>query len=139
MADLTIVPAEVSPVQVFKQMTLPAGEVIDAGEVVIIDPTTAKFLLADASAAPGARAIGIAVNSGIAEQAITAVISGMVDLGDALTAEAIDELLELSDNPGKIDDAGGGTVAKIVGRVIPAFGATAFDKLLFVDFPVNAV
>ena len=139
MADITIVAAEVSPVLVYKQMTLPAGEIIDAGEVVYLDPTTAKFLLADASTAPLARAVGIALNSGIINQAITVMVSGLLDVGDALTAEAIDEILELSDNPGKIDDALGGTVAKAVGRVWPSYGATAFDKLLFVDFNIHVV
>jgi hypothetical protein len=139
MADLTITPSAVSPVLVWKQLTLPAGEVIDAGEVVYIDPTTAKFLLADASVAGTARAIGIAVNSGIVGQTITVVVSGLVDLGNALTAEAIDEILELSDTAGKIDDNLGGTVQKAVGRVVPAFGATAFDKLLAVDFNFHTV
>ena len=139
MADLTIVPAEVAPVVVFKQMTLPAGEAIDAGEVVYLDPTTAKFLLADASTAPLARAVGIAVNSGIVNQTITVLVSGLLDVGDALTAEAVDEILELSDTAGKIDDNLGGTIATAVGRVWPSFGATAFDKLLFVDFNLLTV
>ena len=138
MADLTIVAAEVSPVAVWKQLTGPALVAIDAGEVVLIDPTTGKFDLAGGATAPLARAIGIAVNSGIVNQTITVMVSGLLDVGDALTAEAIDEHLELSDVLGKIDDGGGGTVAKIVGRVVPAFGATAFDKLLLVDMPGNA-
>ncbi len=139
MTDLVIAAAEVSPVVVYKQMTGPALVAIDAGEVVLIDPTTGKFDLAGGATAPLARAIGIAVNSGLVNQTITVVMSGLIDVGDALTAEAIDELLELSDTLGKIDDGGGGTVAKIVGRVVPAFGATAFDKLLLVDFPLLAV
>ena len=138
MTDLVIVAAEVSPVVVHKQMTGPALVAIDAGEIVLIDPTTGKFDLAGGATAPLARAVGMALTSGIVDQTITVLISGMVDLGNVLTAEAIDELLELSDTLGKIDDGGGGTVAKIVGRVVPAFGAVTADKLLFVDFPINS-
>jgi hypothetical protein len=136
MANLTIVAAEVSPIRVFEQMTGPAAEAIDAGEVVRLDTTSGKFTLANASTAAEGRAIGVAVNSGIAQQAITVVKRGYVDMGDALTAEDYDESLELSDTDGKIDDSGGGTVTVAIGRVVPAWGATTADKVLFVDIAV---
>ena len=59
---------------------------------------------------------------------------GLIDVGDALDSESIDELLALSDTDGKIDDgAGTPTGTYNVGRVYPAFGATSADKLLLVD------
>ena len=139
MANLTIAAADVSPVLVISQLTGPAGEAIDAGEIVRIDVSTGYFTLANAATAPEARAVGIVLNSGIANQTITVLVKGLIDLGDALDSETYDEILELSDTDGKIDDATGGTVAKAVGRVVAANGATTADKILFVDFPMTSV
>jgi hypothetical protein len=139
MADLTIAAADVAPVKTVEQLTGPAGEAIDAGEVVRFDVSTGYFTLANAATAPEARAVGIAVNSGIVNQTITVMVKGLLDVGDALASETYDEILELSDTDGKIDDTAGGTVAKAVGRVVGAFGATTADKILYVDFPMASV
>lgn len=134
MANLTIAAADVAPVQVFEQVTLPAGEAIDAGEIVRLDTTSGYATLANASSAAEGRLIGVAMNSAVVGQAVTIMKKGLLDVGDALDSETIDELLRASNTDGKIDDgAGTPTGTYNVGRVWPAFGATSADKLLFVD------
>ena len=134
MADLTIVAAEVSPILVWEQLTLPAAEAIDAGEVVRLDASSGKATLANASTAAEGRMLGIAMNSAVAGEALTIMKRGLMDLGDALTAETIDELLAISNTDGKIDDGAGTPTADYnIGRVYPSFGATTADKILLVD------
>jgi hypothetical protein len=77
--------------------------------------------------------VGVAISE--ANQAgitITAVRKGVVDLGDALDALAFNAVVYASDTDGTLGDAAG-TVSKVVGEVIPAFGATTADKLLRVN------
>jgi len=134
MADLTIVASEVSPVLPLEKLTGPCGEAIDAGEMVRLDTTTGYFTLANASTAAEGRVVGMAINSGVAGETITVLKRGLVDVGDALDAETLDEELLLSNTDGKIDDgAGTPTGSYPVGRVWPAHGAVSVDKVLFVD------
>jgi hypothetical protein len=108
MADLTVVAADVAPVRVIEQHTLPAAAAITIGAVVYID-TNGKFALADASAAPTAGAYGIAIQKATeAGEAVTAVRKGLVDMGDALDALAFGASVFLSDtNTGILGDAAG--------------------------------
>lgn len=134
MADIAITPANVAMVLPLEKVTLPAGEDIDAGQVVRLDTATGYAVLANATSAAEGRAIGVAVRSVVEGEAVTIVKRGLVDLGDALDAETIDEELSLSNTDGALDDgAGSPTTAVPIGRVWPAFGAVAADKLLFVD------
>ena len=134
MADLTIVAAEVAPILVLEQVTLPAGEAIDAGEVVRLDVSTGYAALANASSAAEGRMIGVAMNSAVVGQAVTIMKKGLLDVGDALASETIDELLAISNTDGKIDDSAGTPTADYnVGRVWPSHGATTADLILFVD------
>ena len=134
MANLTVVAADVAPILTFEKVTLPAAEAIDAGEIVRLDTTSGKATLANASSAAEGRLIGIAINSAVAGQALTVVRRGLVDLGDAVTSETIDELILASDTDGKMDNgAGSPTVSIPIGRVWPSFGVTTADKVLFVD------
>lgn len=135
MANLSITPTAVKPVLVWEQLTGPTDEAIDAGEMVRINTTTGKFTQANASSAAEGRAIGMAVTTATyAGQPITVVKRGLVDIGNALTAESYDEELNLSDTDGKIDDgAGSPTDDYAIGRVVPAWGATTADKLLMLE------
>lgn len=136
MADITIVASDVAPVEVYEQMTGPAEEAIDAGEMVRLNTTTGELTLANASSAAEGRTIGMAIKSGGVGQPITVVKRGLVNLGDALDAEDFDEELNLSDTDGALDDGDGvPTGTYPVGRVVPAWGATSADKILFVDIP----
>ena len=134
MADLTITAADVAPILVLEQVTLPAGEAIDAGEVVRLDTSTGYATLANASTAAEGRMIGVAMNSAVVGQAVSIMKKGLLDVGDALASETIDELLAISNTDGKIDDSAGTPTADYnVGRVWPSHGATTADLILFVD------
>jgi hypothetical protein len=131
MADLAAVTVgEVAAVEVIEQWTLPAGEAIDAGEVVGID-ANGLAVLADAN--PAVTCKGIAINS--ANQAgitITAVRRGIVDIGDVMDAMGIGDAVYISDTAGLLADAQVNGVAAI-GEVVPAWGAVAVDKLLRIN------
>lgn len=140
MANLTITANEVAPILVFEKLTGPVDEAIDAGEMVRLNTTTGKFTLANATSASEGRLIGMAVTSaGAAGMTITVVKRGLVDLGDALASETLDELLLLSDTDGKIDDGDGSPTANYaIGRVYPSWGYTTADKVLFIDIETGA-
>lgn len=135
MANLTIAAADVAPVSVVEQHTGPAAEAIDAGEMVRLDTTSGKFTLANATSAAEGRVFGMAITSANqANIAITVVKKGIVDVGDALDSESMDEDLKLSNTDGKIDDgAGAPTGSYVIGRVIPMWGATTADKVLLIE------
>lgn len=135
MANLTIAAADVAPVRVIEQHTGPAGEAIDAGEMVRLDTSTGMFTLSNATTAAEGRAFGMAIDSAsLANITITVVKKGLVDVGDALDAESYDEEISLSDTDGKLDDgAGTPTTAVPIGRVMPSWGATTADKILLIE------
>lgn len=129
MTNLSITADDVAPVKVIEQMTCPAGEAITAGQYVRLDTTTGKFTKGNGSSAGEARLGGIALNSAAAGETVTAVLYGIVDLGDALAALTYDDDVYLSDTDGTLADAAG-TVGVYVGTVVPGFGVTTPDKLL---------
>lgn len=136
MANLTITAADVAAIEVFEQVTLPAAEAIDAGEVVRMDTSTGRATLSNATDAAEGRAIGVALRSVTAGLPVTIVKRGILDVGDALASEDYDEALLLSDTDGKIDDGDGSPTTSVqVGRVYPIFaaGSLTADKALFVD------
>lgn len=134
MANIAITASDVAPIKVIEQHTGPAAEAIDAGEIVRLDTSSGQFTLANASSAAEGRAFGMAVSSAVAGETLTVVKKGMVDLGDALTAETYDETLRLSNTDGALDDgAGTPTGTYNIGRVMPAWGATTADKVFLVE------
>lgn len=113
---------------------IPTGVAVTEGQALILDPTTRKLILADASAAPTARVYGIALTTQPANFGITVVRFGILD-GYDLDGLDIDDVVFLSDTAGALADAAG-TVSVPVGRVIPATATllgTAYDKLLEVE------
>lgn len=136
MADLTIVAADVRIVHIVEMMPDgPANEALAAGEVVRLDTTTGYYTPANGTAAGEARPVGIAVNSATqANDTISVIRKGILDVGDALDALAYDLALYNSDTDGLIGSAAGdSTVDNIIGRVVAGWGDTAGDKLLLVD------
>ncbi len=134
MANLALVtPNWVRIVESIEQMTLPAAEVITAGQAVRIDTTTGRFTLANGTTTVENRIYGVATQGASAAGiAITAVRRGVLD-GWNLT-QAYDATIYLSDTDGALGDTAG-TVNTVVGRVIPATSTTlgtAYDKLLHV-------
>ena len=134
MANLALVTANtVSVVESLEQMTLPTAEAITAGMAVRIDTSTGKFTAANGTAAGEARIYGVATKTAAAGMALTAIRRGVLD-GFALTGQAYDAAIYLSDTDGMLADSAG-TVETVVGRVIPATSAVigaAYDKLLYV-------
>lgn len=129
MALITVVDADVAPVDVIEQFTAPADVAVARGEYVRIT-TTGNWILSDASAAGdigGTR--GIALNAAAIGEAVTAVLKGVVSLGVAFADQDIDDPIYLSDTAGTLADAAG-TVSTVIGYVIPGNANTAPDKLL---------
>lgn len=131
-ANLSITATDVAAVKVIDQLTLPAAEEIDAGEVVFLN-TDGEWELADQDEAAEDDPWGIAIrNANQAHIAITVVKKGYLDLGDALDGLDIGAVVYLSATPGAIYDSDPGNTIE-VGKVCAAFGATTADKLLMVD------
>ena len=135
MANLALLTANrVEVVESIEHMTLPAGEAITAGMAVRIDVSTGKFTAANGTDAAESRIYGVATKTVAAGLAVTAIRRGVLD-GYALTGQAYDAAIYLSDTDGTLADSAG-TVSTVVGRVIPATAAVigaAFDKLLLIS------
>jgi len=121
-------------VESIKQITLPAGEAIAAGDAVRLDVSTGKITGANATGAAEARILGIATTTAAAGMPVTVLRNGVLD-GFALGDLAYDAPVHLSDTDKTLADTAGSTAA-IVGRVIPAHAqatGAALDKLLLVE------
>lgn len=137
MANLSITAADVALAtkggEVHEIVTLPADEAVTEGQLVRLNTTTGKLTKGNGSSAGEAAIIGVAFTpANVANVTISAVRKGVVDLGDALDGLAIGASVYASDTDGTMADAAG-TVSKVIGVVVPAFGATTADKLLRVD------
>lgn len=132
MANLTVTPANVKVAVYFEQMPDgPVDEAVNAGQPVRYNTTTGRYTLANGSSAAEARVIGVAVTTaGAPGLTISVVRKALVELGGI--SQAYDAAIYLSDTDGTLADSAG-TVSTVVGRVVPAWGATTADKLLFVD------
>jgi hypothetical protein len=117
-----------------EKISAPAGEAIDAGEVVRFSTTTGELVLADDGDAAGSKGPMVAVRSAnVANLTITAIRKGLIDLGPgALSGLTYDQDVYLSDTTGKMSDTTG-TTGTTIGEVVPAHGVTGVDKLLRVD------
>ncbi len=137
MANLTVdagavALAKMSDVGVVK-FTGPAAETITAGQACRFDATTGQIALGNATSAGEAALGGIALNGGAAGVTVTIIHQGPVDLGkDVLSALNFGASVYLSDTDGVLADAAG-TVSKVIGVVIPAWGNTTADRLLYVQ------
>lgn len=133
MANLTITATAVRAVALYVQLPDgPAAEAINAGQPVRLDTTTGMYTLANATTAAEARIAGIALTTAAANEPVSVLRQGVVEVGAALAAKAYDAAVYLSDTDGTLGDTAG-TVSTVVGRVWPGFGATTADKLLFID------
>jgi hypothetical protein len=130
MADLTI--TEVTPVEVKQQFTGPAGEAIAVGNRCRFDTTTGKLMKGNGTTAAEVKRGGIATHAAAAGQALTVVNQGIVDVGEALAALDFGADIYVSDTDGAFGTAGtDATVDVICGMVVPGWGSTAADKLLW--------
>lgn len=136
MANLALTTAgKLRVVRSDEQFTGIAGVAITIGQVVRIDVATGRFALALGTTAPNARALGIALKTSAAGEAVTVLRRGILD-GFALSALAYDQAVFVSDTGGAVGDVAG-TVSVNLGRVVPGFAQTigvAADKLLLAEF-----
>jgi hypothetical protein len=116
-----------------EQMTLPAAVDMNEGTPVYVN-SSAQFAKGDASVSGTTNGLyGITVRKVKAGEPVTAIAKGVV--GGFTFTQAYGALIYLSDTEGRIGDAAG-TVSKVVGMVIPAYGqprGTSAAKLLRVN------
>lgn len=139
MADISITPADVRIVRIVEMLPDgPAGEALNAGEVVRFDTSTGKYTPSNGTSAGEARAVGVAVTTAdYANATISVMKQGILDVGDALDALAYDLAIYNSDTDGGMANAADATTDVVIGRVVAGWGDTAGDKLLLVDVGAN--
>ena len=133
MSAITYTASQVRVVEMTEQATAPASVAIVAMQTIKFDTTTGKWILADASdiAGLGLRC-AVAIRSVAAQEALTGMYQGVMDLGLGSTdfqALAFDAGVYASDTAGGIDTAAG-TVSRLVGTVVPGWANITADKLL---------
>lgn len=117
-----------------EQLTIPADQAIQAGQLVRHDVTTGKFTLGNGTTATEANIYGVATRKVAAGEPLTAVKRGIID-GLDLVALAFGAKVYASDTDGAMS-ATAGTVSVQIGRVISGTAVslgTTYDKLLEVD------
>ena len=130
MANLTITNAR--PVETVMQFTGPAVEAIAAGQRCRFDASTGKIALGNGTTAAEVKRGGIATRAAAAGETLTIINQGIVDVGDALDALSFGDDIYVSDTDGTFSTAvGDSTVDVIVGMVVPGWGHTTADKLLW--------
>jgi hypothetical protein len=132
MADLTI--SEVTKVSTVQQFTGPAVEAITKGQRCRFDASTGKIALGNGTTAAEVKAGGIALGSAAAGETVTILNQGVVDVGDALDALNYGADIYVSDTDGAFGTAAtDATVDVICGQVVPGWGNTTADKLLWLN------
>lgn len=133
MTNLTITASAVAIVKDIESLTLPVDEAVTAGQAGRLATATGKLTKSNGTTAAEARAVGVFVRSSrFVGEAVTLVKRGVLDLGSALDGLDFDDPVYLSDTDGTLADSAG-TVTIKIGRVVPGFGNTTADKLLYVD------
>ncbi|HEY3265769.1 MAG TPA: hypothetical protein VGM37_02495 [Armatimonadota bacterium] len=130
MADIAVTAAAVAPARAkFESFSFIAAAAITKGAAVYIT-AAGKVDNADASLAASAGAIGIALSSVGAGQAVEVLTRGPV-AGYNLTAQAYGATIYLSDTDSGILADAAGTTSKKVGIVLPT-SDNDLTKVLFV-------
>lgn len=133
MTALDVTPANVAPAKFIEQSTAPAGEPIDAGELVRYNASGKLVLANGTGAATVTGPLGIALTGGTTNTAITVLHKGIIDFGeDVLDALAFAAPVYAGNVDGTLDTSAG-SVSTVVGRVVPGWGSLTADKLLRVD------
>lgn len=134
MAAITVVAAEVAPVEIFEQFTLPVTEAVTAGQYVRVDVSDGALELGNATTATevGYRK-GIALHAAGVGDTLTVLKRGVIALGStALSSYAYEDPIYLSDTDGTLQTTAG-TVSTVVGRIYPGNANTTPDFLLWVE------
>ena len=128
MTNLTI--SEVTKVSTVQQFTGPAVEAITKGQRCRFDASTGKIALGNGTTAAEAARGGIALGSAGIGETVTILNQGVADVGDALAALNFGATVYVSDTDGTFADTAG-TVSVAAGTVVPGWGNTTADKLLW--------
>lgn len=132
MTVLTITAANVRLVTSIDQSTAPANVALTRGQVVRMG-SGGKWVLANATDAAnlGSRR-GIVLKDVGADETVTVLHKGTIDLNPSLDALAIGASVFVSDTSGALDDAAG-TVSSVAGTVVAGWAETSVAKLLRID------
>lgn len=132
MTALTITAANVRAVEIIEQSTAPAGVALTRGQIV--RPGSAgKWVLANAANTTNlGQRRGIVLKDVGADEAVTVMHKGTIDLNPSLDALAFDAIVYVSDTSGALDDAAG-TVSSVAGTVVAGWAETSVAKLLRID------
>lgn len=132
MTVLTLTAANIRAVTVIDQSTAPAGVALTRGQVVRVG-TAGKWVLANATNTTnlGSRR-GIVLKDVGADEPVTVLHKGTIDLNPALDALAFGASVFVSDTSGALDDAAG-TVSSVAGTVVAGWAETSVARLLRID------
>ncbi len=142
MATITIDASDVAPVvsgtlDGTEYFTAPSEEALTAGQFSRMNTSTGFQALGNATTAgeagSGNPRRGLAINTVAVNETTTFIKKGLLNVGSALSALAYGAPVYLSDTDGRLEGGDDGTTTVIVGYVVPAFGATTPDKLLYVN------
>ena len=89
MADLSVVAADVLSVSGRTAVRGPAGATITAGQLVYLNSTSGKYVLAQGDDAATDEVVGIAAHGASNGQPVEVITGGVVDLGVTLTVGEI--------------------------------------------------
>jgi hypothetical protein len=130
MTNLTITTCRI--VESRDQFDAPSNEVFGFEAVRV--HTDGTVTPANGTDATESNVAGFAViESDRVGQAITVMRDGLLDIGDALSAETMYAAVYVSDTDGQLStSAGDSTVDVIIGRVVPGWGSLTADKLLLI-------
>ena len=132
MALITVTAARVRVVEVIQAQNKPAAATITRGQICYVD-TNGKWALSLTTTLAAAGNIrGWALKDVFANEPLTCLQIGILDIGDGLTAVAIGAPIYGNDGAGTIGDAIG-TATVINGYVTSGWAATAVDKLVRVN------
>jgi len=121
MADLSITAANVKMVAGASTKVATAGATITAGQTLYGDANdSSKLKLASTASSAAAAIVGIALHGASADQPITYLYEGDIDIGGTVGIGAV---LVASDNPGSIADSGDNTTGDYVTTI--GIGITA--------------
>jgi hypothetical protein len=131
--ELSITSADVHLVRATDNeiFTAPMGEAGTGGQYFRHNTTTGKLEKGNATSSTELGGLyGVLIDdAGVGMPGTIALPGAIIDLGDALSAAAYDAPIYASDTDATLATSAG-TVTRVVGRVLAAFGATTADKLM---------
>ena len=133
MANLSITAADVAVIEAIEMITAPEEETLSPGQYARYNVTNGTFEKGNGSDAAESRKGGLVVKRE-GDGMVTVLRKGIVDLGNALTSEAYDKDVFLSDTDGRLAQSAG-SVTLVVGTVVPIWSnpSAVPDKALRID------